>query len=375
MNTYVTVTEKDVLEFIKSQPSGDELARQVNAKLEVERKQKKQEQAAELERLRNISENDTRLYVNAVGELRLRGDDKPKSILGLEGKTLKSPLLPTLYEFELPAFPTMVAYRTGSLTKLTSYWRSDDEIVDALTRKLGRKPTDNEVFAERNKVQDFSNRFEVARPYEVYVAQLLWNVGLTPFLDSAVDVSQHPNRDEMLKTEQADISVAGKLVEVKSFYHLHSRTVKIDGEAYVFMCSTSSYNRQQAPRDYYVLVCKSSLKEDIEDWQALRDLGVEEYKPLVVPVDRAKLVEHEWTDSKRGGEIGIFVRKEDLITFNSFVRELRQHHNQMKKQSRKLDTHEIMRLFYPNATDTELAGLIARENKLLREYNQRVFDF
>jgi len=302
-----------------------------------------------------------------------------KDILDLKCSRLKRPLLPTLFEFELPPFPTMTPYRTGSLTELTSYWKPDVS----------------------DKERSFSNRFELARPYEVYVAQLLWNVGLTPFLDSAVDVSQHPERNVILKADQADISVAGKLIEVKSFNNFQYRTVEIDGEPYVFMCNAKNYDKQKTPRDYYVLVCKSSLQEEIENWDAFRQLKVEEYKPFVVPVDRAKFVEYEWTDTERGTETGIFVRKADLIAFESFVWELRQHHNQMKKQSRKLDTQQVVRLFYPHLKTldelmalhptlteaqvkqlyagqddgSEFAWRVAREQEMLELDAKRMFDF
>lgn len=300
-----------------------------------------------------------------------------KDILDLKYSRLKCPLLPTLFEFELPPSPTtMTPFRTGSLTELTSYWKS----------------------GVSDKECSFSNRFEQARPYEVYVAQLLWNAGLTPFLDSAVDVSQHPERDEILKADQADISVAGKLVEVKSS---HYRTVKINGEPYVFMCNAKNYNKQLIPRGYYVLVCKSSLQDEIENWDAFRQLREEEYKPLVVPVDRAKLVEREWTDFERGTETGIYARKADLIPFKSFVWELRQHYNQKKKQSRELDTHEVVRLFYPHLKTlnklmalhptlteaqvkqlyagqddgSEFAWRVAREQEMLELDAKRMFDF
>ncbi len=283
------------------------------------------------------------LYRNEGSELRLVGDEENRCLAELKWNKCRIPTVPDVYEFELPPCKGMKPYITGMMVERDVYRKPENLIRDELSAKKGVEPTAAAMRQAVEQAHKYINRSVKGRKYEHSMAQSFYNNGLTAFIGKETWA-----KDRTSTYEQTDLYVSGIPVELKCFYKMsdYSHTDD-DGELWLFVCNEHSHSRKPEGLRYYLLGYQDGASRmHLSQQYRLGWVGLHE--PVAVPVGRVKLQMMKWETLYGEVEDGMFVKATDLITFNSFVRELRQHHNQMKKQSRKLDTHEVVRLFYPH---------------------------
>jgi hypothetical protein len=314
------------------------------------------------------------LYKDENGELRLLGDEETQREI-LWNK-LKAPSLPVMYDFEIPSYASMKPYRTGSMTEARIHWKTAEQIATETEaeylEKYGRKPSQAALVKAGQNAEEFRNRFKAARPYEMYVAQLFWNNCLTPFLDTALIPSEKSAHNK----DQADIFVAGKLIEVKShwqFFHPEPNRYPTDllEDGGLFVCNVESVKNQTQPRDFYVLVSKAYLA-----WQYEKEMNGDkvwkEYTPLALPFTPDAWEVKTKTDHKRGYDYNAyFAKPSQLISWKELLQELKNHREQLSATSRQLEDIEVVELFYHHLTETELEVQLQEEHTKALRYKQQ----
>lgn len=309
------------------------------------------------------------LYEDEDGNLRLVGDEED---VEPQWNKHRPPLLVDLYDFEVkPARAKgMKPYRSGAMTQRSVYWKPTGLIKEELIKKLGREPEVGELAEALEKEHRYINRSEGGRKNEIAIAQALYNNGITPFIGDEV----WSKDGWKTQTEQTDIYAAGVPIECKKLSRLDKYSQTVDDEMYVFVCSAYSYYNKPEGLRYHLL----SFWHTGSNIQLSKDYGlgyVSALSPAVVPVERVDLWEMPWTNQQGRTELGIFARASDLISFKSFLGELKKHRREMSKTSRKLEDIEVVRLFYPHLDQQEHQQKLEQEHARRMRHQQKLNDF
>lgn len=368
------MTNQEITEFYVTDGNG------------VERSQEEPQWSAAFER----AYEEGRAGVNDDGEAVFVDEEDVE----LHWDKLRAPLLPELYDFEVePALAKgMKPYRSGAITSRSYFWKPTGLIKEELTKKLRREPDVEELAEALDKAHSYITSSEGGRKNEVVIAQSLYNKGFTPFIGDeewkkrlekpeAVEGETTEERRQRLQEwkeqkklensfEQTDLYVAGIPVECKRLGRLDKWSKVIGDELYIFVCSASSYDNKPAGERYHLI----SFWHVGSNTQLKKDSGlsyVSALSPAVVPVGRVDLWEMEFLNQRGWLEPGIFVKATDLISFNSFLGELKKHRAEMSKTSRKLEDMEVVKLLYPHLPEQELLEKLEQEQARLTKHKQQ----